>query len=83
MRLKENNLLKKIAATLKKFSAQGAKKVEYGILHLLYTLSWVHFNMSTSMVVHPTNMQHLLVPQLQVFRYLTVCPKTGLDTNIV
>ena len=32
MRLKEKNLLKKFAATLKKFSAQGAKKVEYGIL---------------------------------------------------
>ena len=31
MRLKEKNLLKKFAATLKKFSAQGAKKVEYGI----------------------------------------------------
>ena len=30
MRLKEKNLLKKFAATLKKFSAQGAKKVEYG-----------------------------------------------------
>ena len=32
MRLKEKNLLKKFAATLKKFSAQGAKKVEYGTL---------------------------------------------------
>ena len=31
MGLKEKNLLKKFAATLKKFSAQGAKKVEYGI----------------------------------------------------
>ena len=31
MCLKEKNLLKKFAATLKKFSAQGAKKVEYGI----------------------------------------------------
>ena len=31
MRLKEKNLLQKFAATLKKFSAQGAKKVEYGI----------------------------------------------------
>ena len=31
MRLKEKNLLKKFAATLKKFSAQGAKKVEYGM----------------------------------------------------
>ena len=30
MRLKEKNLLQKFAATLKKFSAQGAKKVEYG-----------------------------------------------------
>ena len=30
MRLKEKKLLKKFAATLKKFSAQGAKKVEYG-----------------------------------------------------
>ena len=29
MRLKEKNLLQKFAATLKKFSAQGAKKVEY------------------------------------------------------
>ena len=29
MRLKEKKLLKKFAATLKKFSAQGAKKVEY------------------------------------------------------
>ena len=32
MHLKEKNLLKKFAATLKKFSAQGAKNVEYGIL---------------------------------------------------
>ena len=32
MRLKEKNLLQKFAATLKKFSAQGAKKVEYGML---------------------------------------------------
>ena len=32
MRLKEKNLLQKFAATLKKFSAQGAKKVEYGSL---------------------------------------------------
>ena len=32
MRLKEKKLLKKFAATLKKLSAQGAKKVEYGIL---------------------------------------------------
>ena len=31
MCLKEKNLLIKFAATLKKFSAQGAKKVEYGI----------------------------------------------------
>ena len=30
MRLKEKNLLQKFAATLKKFSAQGAIKVEYG-----------------------------------------------------
>ena len=29
MRLKEKKLLQKFAATLKKFSAQGAKKVEY------------------------------------------------------
>ena len=33
MRLKEKNLLKKFAATLKKFSAQGAKKVEYGTVY--------------------------------------------------
>ena len=32
MRLKEKKLLQKFAATLKKFSAQGAKKVEYGTL---------------------------------------------------
>ena len=31
MRLKEKKLLQKFAATLKKFNAQGAKKVEYGI----------------------------------------------------
>ena len=31
MRLKEKHLLTKFAATLKKFSAQGAKKVEYGM----------------------------------------------------
>ena len=31
MRLKEKNLLQTFAATLKKFSAQGAKKVEYGM----------------------------------------------------
>ena len=31
MRLKEKKLLQKFAATLKKFSAQGAKKVEYGM----------------------------------------------------
>ena len=30
MRLKEKKLLQTFAATLKKFSAQGAKKVEYG-----------------------------------------------------
>ena len=30
MRLKYKNLLQKFAATLKKFNAQGAKKVEYG-----------------------------------------------------
>ena len=35
MALKEKNLLQKFAATLKKFSAQGAKKVEYGISCLL------------------------------------------------
>ena len=34
MRLKEKKLLQKFAATLKKFSAQGAKKVEYGILEV-------------------------------------------------
>ena len=45
MRLKEKNLLQKFAATLKKYSAQGAKKVEYGnypfkeILSLLGALS--------------------------------------------
>ena len=33
MRLKEKKLLKKFAATLKKFSAQDAKKVEYGNSH--------------------------------------------------
>ena len=32
MRLKEKKLLQKFAATLKKFSAQGAKKVKYGKL---------------------------------------------------
>ena len=31
MRLKEKNLLQKFAATLKKFSTQGAKQVEYGM----------------------------------------------------
>ena len=31
MRLKEKKLLQKFAATLKKLSAQGAKKVKYGI----------------------------------------------------
>ena len=31
MRLKEKKLLQKFAVTLKKFSAQGAKKVEYGM----------------------------------------------------
>ena len=31
MRLNEKNLLQKFAATLKKFSAHGAKKVEYGM----------------------------------------------------
>ena len=34
MRLKEKNLLKKFAATLKKFSAKGAKKVEDSILQI-------------------------------------------------
>ena len=38
MRLKEKNLLKKFAATLKKFSAQGAEKVEYGSLLVILTL---------------------------------------------
>ena len=32
MRLKEKKILKKFAAILKKFSAQGAKKVDYGNL---------------------------------------------------
>ena len=42
MRLKEKKLLQKFAATLKKFSAQGAKKVEYGKkLHLSH---WNHPN---------------------------------------
>ena len=42
MRLKEKKILQKFAATLKKFSAQGAKKVDYGIgtldgfEHILY-----------------------------------------------
>ena len=31
MRLKEKKMLQRFAATLKKFSAQGAKKVDYGI----------------------------------------------------
>ena len=40
MRLKEKKLLKKFAAALKKFSAQGAKKVEYGnpYLDLFYKM---------------------------------------------
>ena len=38
MRLKEKKLLKKFAATLKKFSAQGAKKVEYGMFFCLSVL---------------------------------------------
>ena len=38
MRLKEKNLLQKFAATLKKFSEQGAKKVEYGTC-VVYSLS--------------------------------------------
>ena len=33
MHLKEKKLLQKFAATLKKFSAQGAKKVEYGMYY--------------------------------------------------
>ena len=33
MRLKEKKLLQKFAATLKKFSAHGVKKVEYGRLN--------------------------------------------------
>ena len=32
MRLKEKNYLKKLPPPLKKFSAQGAKKVDYGTL---------------------------------------------------
>ena len=35
MCLKEKKLLQKFAATLKKFSAQGAKKVDYGSRKLL------------------------------------------------
>ena len=39
MRLKEKKLLQKFATTLKKFSAQGAKKVEYGsFFSLLHSL---------------------------------------------
>ena len=34
MRLKEKKILQKFDAILKKFSAQGAKKVDYGSLHL-------------------------------------------------
>ena len=36
MRLKEKKYLKKFAAILKKFSAQGAKKVDYGITRKIY-----------------------------------------------
>ena len=49
MRLKEKKLLQKFAATLKKFSAQGAKKVEYGIpknildVFLLFFFCFVFF----------------------------------------
>ena len=41
MRLKEKKILQKFAATLKKFSAQGAKKVEYGnwFIYLLQRLT--------------------------------------------
>ena len=35
MRLKEKNLLQNFAATLKKFSAQDAKKVEYGKVEIV------------------------------------------------
>ena len=34
MRLKEKKILQKFAAILKKFSAQGAKKVDYGRLDM-------------------------------------------------
>ena len=47
MRLKEKKLLQKFAATLKKFSAQGAKKVEYGNLHLLQAQYGVVLQLST------------------------------------
>ena len=44
MRLKEKKILKKFVATLKKFSAQGAKKVDYGNIKKKITLNYPIYN---------------------------------------
>ena len=61
MRLKEKNLLQKFATTLKMFSAQGAKKVEYGILSKIwyvptlqaYPYVYQPVNISTAVLFSP------------------------------
>ena len=61
MRLKEKKLLKKFAATLKKFSAQGAKKVEYGmpflshfrIVTFISFLGQYELQISKILMIHP------------------------------
>ena len=53
MCLKEKNLLQKFAATLKEFSAQGAKKVEYGMSfwHVIYIIPRMEIDFSVSFLI--------------------------------
>ena len=63
MRLKEKNLLQKFASTLKKFSAQGAKKVEYGIPQILYIRSYPNpiMQKSSGKAISSKEIPHLII----------------------
>ena len=55
MRLKEKNLLQKFAATLKKLSAQGAKKVDYGMhiyIQKYFIIIVCHMSFRDRMVIY-------------------------------
>ena len=62
MRLKEKKKLQKFAAILKKFSAQGAKKVDYGIIKSVLVLNG---NISQNMVLR-------LISLLRLFNILCI-----------